>query len=110
MQNKTVHILVVTAVPYVLQYTEMTLCSAYITQNKANVDEDDDDDDDDDDWWDDLIEECRLMQFVSTKAKIRVACELCMAIGAVLYILAAMREARFLGLNMFIENLVRTQH
>jgi len=30
-----------------------------------------------------------------------------MYIAAVLYILAALREARFLGLNMFIENLVR---
>jgi hypothetical protein len=86
----------------------VTLCSAYITQNKENVDEDDDDDDDD--WWDDLMEECRLMQFVSMKAKARITCELCMEIGSVLYILAAMREARFLGLNMFIENLVRTLH
>jgi hypothetical protein len=98
-----VHVLVVTTVPYVLQYTEVTLCSTYITQNKADVDEDDDDDD----WWEDLMEECRLMQFGSMKAKIRVVCELCMETGSVLYILAAMREARFLGLNMFIENLVR---
>lgn len=30
-----------------------------------------------------------------------------MEIAAILYIFAALREARFLGLNMFIENLVR---
>lgn len=30
-----------------------------------------------------------------------------MEIAATLYIFAALREARFLGLNMFIENLVR---
>jgi hypothetical protein len=87
-----------------LQNTEVT-CSVYITQNKEH-----DEDDDDDDWWEDLMEECRLMQFGSIKTKIRVICELCMETGSVLYILAAMREARFLGLNMFIENLVRTQH
>ncbi|XP_069703753.1 transient receptor potential cation channel subfamily V member 5 isoform X1 [Periplaneta americana] len=68
--------------------------------------EDEDDDDDDDDWWDDLQEECRLMQFGSMKAKIRVGCELGMEAGSMLYILAALREARFLGLNMFIENLM----
>ena len=39
-------------------------------------------------------------------AKIRLAAEISMEIGAVLYIAAALREARFLGLNMFIENLV----
>jgi hypothetical protein len=77
-----------------------------ITQNKAHGGGGDDDDDDDDDWWDDLQEECRLMQFGSTKAKIRIFCELCMETGSMLYILAALREARFLGLNMFIENLV----
>jgi hypothetical protein len=91
----------------VLQHTEVTLCSAWIIQNKAGAD--DDDDDDDDDWWEDLQEECRLMQFGSMKAKIRVICELSMEIGSMLYILAALREARFLGLNMFIENLVQTQ-
>ncbi|PNF35990.1 hypothetical protein B7P43_G02292 [Cryptotermes secundus] len=62
------------------------------------------DDDDDDDWWEDLIEECRLIQFGSLKVKIRVICELCMEIGSVLYILAALWEACFLGLNMFIDN------
>nr|CAD7571207.1 unnamed protein product [Timema californicum] len=63
-------------------------------------------DDDGDDWWEDLQEECRLMQFTTTQAQIRIIAELGMEAGAVLYILAAMREARFLGLNMFIENLM----
>ncbi|XP_012525905.1 transient receptor potential cation channel subfamily V member 5 isoform X4 [Monomorium pharaonis] len=56
-------------------------------------------------WWDDITEECRLMQLTETSAKIRLTAEIFMYIGAVLYILAALREARFLGLNMFIENL-----
>jgi len=81
-------------------------CFACTKQNKAGGG--DDDDDDDDDWWDDLQEDCRLMQLWSTKAKIRIVCELCMETGSILYILAALREARFLGLNMFIENLVWT--
>jgi hypothetical protein len=87
----------------VLKLTEYAVCFVCITQNKER---DDDDDDDDDDWWDDLQEECRLMQFDSTKAKIRISCELCMEAGSILYIVAALREARFLGLPMFIENLV----
>ncbi|XP_014468136.1 PREDICTED: transient receptor potential cation channel subfamily V member 5 isoform X2 [Dinoponera quadriceps] len=60
----------------------------------------------DDDWWDDLTEECRLMQLTTINAKIRLTAEVVMEVGAVLYILAALREARFLGLNMFIENLM----
>ncbi|XP_033231700.1 transient receptor potential cation channel subfamily V member 5 [Belonocnema kinseyi] len=63
-------------------------------------------DGDDDDWWEDLAEECRLMQITSSTAKIRLTAEICMEIGAILYIAAALREARFLGLNMFIENLM----
>ena len=39
-------------------------------------------------------------------AKIRLVAEILTEIGAILYILAALREARFLGLHMFIENLV----
>lgn len=57
--------------------------------------------------WDVLTEECRLMHLTTTTAKIRLAAEIVMEISAVLYILGALREARFLGLNMFIENLVR---
>ncbi|XP_001606102.2 transient receptor potential cation channel subfamily V member 5 isoform X1 [Nasonia vitripennis] len=59
-----------------------------------------------DDWWDDLTEDCRLMQMNSTSAKIRLTAEIFMEFGAILYICAALREARFLGLNMFIENLM----
>lgn len=47
------------------------------------------------------------MQLTETSAKIRLTAEIFMYIAAVLYISAALREARFLGLNMFIENLVR---
>lgn len=57
--------------------------------------------------WNDLTEECRLMQLTTLSAKIRLTAEILMEIAAALYILAALREARFLGLNMFIENLVR---
>ena len=59
--------------------------------------------------WDDLTEECRLMHMNSSVAKIRLTAEVFMEFGAILYICAALREARFLGLNMFIENLVRTR-
>ncbi|RLU24512.1 hypothetical protein DMN91_002601 [Ooceraea biroi] len=62
--------------------------------------------DDSDNWWKSLTEECRLMQLTTTKAKIRLTAEIFMEIAAVLYILAALREARFLGPNMFIENLM----
>ncbi|XP_017757214.1 PREDICTED: transient receptor potential cation channel subfamily V member 5 [Eufriesea mexicana] len=58
------------------------------------------------DWWNNLIEECRLMQLTTLSAKIRLTAEILMEIAAALYILAALREARFLGLNMFIENLM----
>jgi len=47
------------------------------------------------------------MQLSEMSAKIRLTAEIFMFIAAVLYILAALREARFLGLHMFIENLVR---
>jgi len=69
-------------------------------------DDDDEEDDDDDDWWDETSSTCRLLQIGSTKAAIRLIAELLLETGAVLYILAALREARFLGLHMFIENLV----
>lgn len=38
--------------------------------------------------------------------QIRLVAELVLFSGAILYILAALRESRFLGYNMFIENLV----
>lgn len=56
--------------------------------------------------WEDLTEECRLMHLNDPVAKIRLTAEIFMEIGALFYIAAALREARFLGLNMFIENLV----
>lgn len=46
------------------------------------------------------------MHLESSTAKIRLTAEVLMEFGAILYIAAALREARFLGLNMFIENLV----
>lgn len=48
------------------------------------------------------------MQLTTISAKIRLSAEVMMEIAAVLYILAALREAKFLGLNIFIENLVRS--
>ncbi|XP_029680490.1 transient receptor potential cation channel subfamily V member 5 [Formica exsecta] len=57
-------------------------------------------------WWNDLTEECRLMQLTTISTKIRLIAEVVMYVAAVLYIVAALREARFLGLNMFIENLM----
>lgn len=58
-------------------------------------------------WWNELTSTCRLMQLSSPQAKIRISMELLMTLGALLYIVAALREASFLGGQMFIENLVR---
>lgn len=57
-------------------------------------------------WWDNLAEECRLMQLDSLEAKIRFSAEIAITIGSFLYLISAVREARFLGLRMFFENLV----
>lgn len=57
-------------------------------------------------WWDNLTEECRLMKFDSNLTKIRLGAEAFMLLGAFAYLLAAVREARFLGGRMFFENLV----
>ncbi|XP_014234075.1 transient receptor potential cation channel subfamily V member 5 [Trichogramma pretiosum] len=63
--------------------------------------------DDKDDWWDRLTNgECRLMNMSEPIAKVRIIAEIATEIGAILYILAALREARFLGLSMFVENLM----
>ncbi|KAJ2943871.1 hypothetical protein O0L34_g8197 [Tuta absoluta] len=56
-------------------------------------------------WWEDLTEECRLMNFDSWQAKVRISAELLLWVGALAYICAALREAHFLGLKMFFENL-----
>ena len=61
---------------------------------------------DTEEWWDDLTDECRLMNLNDPISKIRLIAEISTEFGAILYIIAALREARFLGLNMFIENLV----
>ncbi|KAJ1523053.1 hypothetical protein ONE63_002181 [Megalurothrips usitatus] len=65
-----------------------------------------DDDDDEDEWWDETSGTCRLMQINSRSAAVRIVAEVLLMCGAVMYILAALREARFLGLHMFIENLM----
>ncbi|XP_045507975.1 transient receptor potential cation channel subfamily V member 5 [Colias croceus] len=56
-------------------------------------------------WWEDLTEDCRLMNFDTWQAKVRICTELLLWFGALIYIGAALREARFLGLKMFFENL-----
>ncbi|VVC93017.1 unnamed protein product [Leptidea sinapis] len=56
-------------------------------------------------WWEDLTGDCRLMNFDTTQAKVRISSELLLWFGALIYIGAALREAKFLGLKMFIENL-----
>uniref|UniRef100_A0A0A9VZJ0 Transient receptor potential cation channel subfamily V member 6 n=2 Tax=Lygus hesperus TaxID=30085 RepID=A0A0A9VZJ0_LYGHE len=56
-------------------------------------------------WWEDWGK-CRLLQMETTQDMIRLAAEMGLEIGAVLYIIAALREARFLGYSMFVENLM----
>ncbi|XP_071441164.1 transient receptor potential cation channel subfamily V member 5 [Hetaerina americana] len=61
----------------------------------------------DDDWWGaDEVGECRLLKVNSLKSQTRLVAEAVMEVGAVFYILEALREAHFLGLSMFIENLM----
>lgn len=64
------------------------------------------DDYDVEEWWDNLQEECRLMNLEKLDGQVRFTAELCITLGAFLYLAAAVREARFLGLRMFFENLV----
>jgi hypothetical protein len=52
------------------------------------------------------MKECKFLQVNSDEDIIRMGAEVALEIGAVLYIVAALREARFLGYSMFIENLV----
>ncbi|XP_062528665.1 transient receptor potential cation channel subfamily V member 5 isoform X1 [Bombyx mori] len=56
-------------------------------------------------WWEDLTEECRLMNLDTWQAKLRISAELLLWMGALAYFGAALREAKFLGIKMFIENL-----
>jgi len=51
-------------------------------------------------------DDCRLLELGTLTSNIRIAAEILMEIGAILYIFAALREAKFLGIHMFIENLV----
>lgn len=57
-------------------------------------------------WWN-SHSECPLLNLDSQTDKIRMITELIQLTGAFLYIAAALRESRFLGYHMFIENLVR---
>ncbi|XP_026810195.1 transient receptor potential cation channel subfamily V member 5 [Rhopalosiphum maidis] len=56
-------------------------------------------------WWNKRQKVCRLMAVHSTDDLIRMGSEVAMFVGAFLYLLAAVREAGFLGTQMFIENL-----
>lgn len=56
-------------------------------------------------WWQ-TYAQCPLMNLESDLAKLRIIAELINFVGAILYLLVALREARFLGYKMFIENLV----
>lgn len=56
-------------------------------------------------WWN-SYGECPLLNFETETNQIRLVFEILQLTGALLYILAALREMKFLGYNMFIENLV----
>lgn len=60
---------------------------------------------DDSIWWNSYAE-CPLLNMDSNMDKIRLITELVQLTGAFLYIVAALREMKFLGYHMFIENLV----
>lgn len=64
------------------------------------------DDDDKSTWWS-AYGECPLMNLETVDNQIRITGEVILLIGAFGYLLAALREMRFLGYKMFIENLVR---
>lgn len=57
-------------------------------------------------WWDSYAE-CPLMDMSIGKNRLRLVTEILILIGSLLYLIAALREARFLGYKMFVENLVR---
>lgn len=56
-------------------------------------------------WWNSYAE-CPLLNVDSDMDKVRIVTELVQLTGAFLYIVAALREMKFLGYHMFIENLV----
>ncbi|XP_025837236.1 transient receptor potential cation channel subfamily V member 5 [Agrilus planipennis] len=57
-------------------------------------------------WWSTITEECRLMNTDTLESQIRLIAEAVMLFSAFLYLVAAIREARFLGGRMFFENLM----
>ncbi|XP_046993972.1 transient receptor potential cation channel subfamily V member 5 [Schistocerca americana] len=93
--------------PTSLKATASPAINATITKNSTNSSGGGGSEDKEEEtWWEELQGECRLMQFHSLEAKVRLGAELAMLAGSFLYILSALREAHFLGLNMFIENLM----
>lgn len=56
-------------------------------------------------WWT-TYAECPLLNIETQTNRVRLVFEVIQLVGAFLYIAAALREMRFLGYNMFIENLV----
>lgn len=49
------------------------------------------------------------MDMSTGKNRLRMVSEVLILIGSLLYLIAALREARFLGYKMFVENLVGSQ-
>lgn len=75
------------------------------SNSNSTVYMDDDDDENVSQWWA-SFGECPLLNFETQTGKIRLITDIIQIAGALLYILAALRESRFLGYKMFIENLV----
>uniref|UniRef100_A0A182SST7 Ion transport domain-containing protein n=1 Tax=Anopheles maculatus TaxID=74869 RepID=A0A182SST7_9DIPT len=51
---------------------------------------------------------CHTMDYDGMEGKVRLISEMIILVGSFLYLLAALRELKFLGRKMFFENLVRT--
>lgn len=101
--------------PHHTETSKNTTNSSLVTQNVSTTTptltlvtkkSEENDDYDVEEWWDNLQEECRLMNLEKLDGQVRFTAELCITLGAFLYLAAAVREARFLGLRMFFENLV----
>lgn len=56
-------------------------------------------------WWS-TYAECPLLNVDTVSNQVRLISEVILLVGAFLYILTAMRESRFLGYKMFVENLM----
>lgn len=96
LQNLTTVVLKNTTVKSKEIFLKVTPTQENVTDEESEMEE----------WWENLTEECRLMKFDSNLTKFRLAAEVCMLLGAFSYLIAAVREARFLGGRMFFENLV----